>query len=140
MAQRRWMIRAGVTAFACLSAAASVWAQSQAPAAAPASETAGLVDPAVLPVVLFEPPLSLAAFGAPMALSALAATRGGTEVFSDMKLKGVVADNQAINLATGSNVIADGAFSGASGLPMVIQNSGNNVLIQSATIVNVQLQ
>ena len=43
-------------------------------------------------------------------------------------------------LATGSNVIADGAFSGASGLPMVIQNSGNNVLIQSATIVNVQLQ
>ncbi len=118
-------------------------------------ETADLVDSAVLAVVLFEPPLSLAAFGglpraagavpgspfgAPMALSALAATRGGTEVFSDMKLKGVVADNQAINLATGSNVIADGAFSGASGLPMVIQNSGNGVLIQNATILNVTIE
>jgi hypothetical protein len=38
------------------------------------------------------------------------------------------------------NVISDGAFSGSVGLPMVIQNSGNNVLIQNATIVNVQLK
>jgi hypothetical protein len=70
----------------------------------------------------------------------LARKRGGTDVFNDMKLKGVVANNQAINLATGSNMISDGAFSGAAGLPMVIQNSGNNVLIQSATIVNVQVK
>jgi hypothetical protein len=81
-------------------------------------------------------------FGVTKALDdvALARERGGTDVFNDMKLKGVVADNQAINLSTGNNLISDGALAGAAGLPMVIQNSGNNVLIQNATIVNVQLK
>lgn len=71
---------------------------------------------------------------------ALAQQRGGTLVVNDMNLNGVVTDNQAYNLNTGSNTISDGAFSGANGIPMVIQNSGNNVLIQNATIVNVQVQ
>lgn len=71
---------------------------------------------------------------------ALEARRGGTEVVSDMKLNGVVSDNAAYNLVTGGNSISGGAFAGSSGMPMVIQNSGNNVLIQSATIVNVQVQ
>ena len=71
---------------------------------------------------------------------ALADTRGGTLVVNDMTLEGVVSDNQAYNLNTGNNTISDGALAGSSGLPMVIQNSGNNVLIQNATIVNVQLQ
>lgn len=66
--------------------------------------------------------------------------RGGTEVVNDMKLNGIVSDNQAYNLVTGGNSISEGAFAGASGMPMVIQNSGNNVLIQNATIVNVQVQ
>lgn len=70
----------------------------------------------------------------------LAQKRGGTQVLNDMKLNGTVANNQAVNVATGSNNISDGAFSGAAGLPMVIQNSGNNVLIQNATIVNVQVK
>jgi hypothetical protein len=72
--------------------------------------------------------------------ASLAAQRGGTQVLNDMKLRGVVADNQAINVTTGGNQISDGAFAGAAGIPMVIQNSGNNVLIQSATIVNVQVK
>lgn len=76
----------------------------------------------------------------PVALSVLAASRGGTQVFNEMNLNGVVADNQAINLTTGGNTIAEGAFANASGLPMVVQNSGNNVLIQNATIVNVQVK
>lgn len=78
--------------------------------------------------------------GKPMAASALAARRGGESVFNDNQLKGVVANNNASNLTTGMNVISEGAFSGSSGLPTVIQNSGNNVLIQNATIVNVQLK
>jgi len=57
-----------------------------------------------------------------------------------MKLNGIVSDNQAYNLVTGGNSISDGAFAGTSGMPTVIQNSGNNVLIQNATIVNVQVQ
>lgn len=67
--------------------------------------------------------------------------RGGSDVpWSDMKLAGSVANNSAVNVVTGNNVVTDGAFSNASGLPMVIQNSGANVLIQNATIVNVQIK
>jgi hypothetical protein len=76
----------------------------------------------------------------PVDLKALAARRGGADFASEMQLKGVVADTRASNLSTGNNIIADGAFSGTVGLPMVIQNSGNGVLIQNATIVNVQLK
>ena len=55
-----------------------------------------------------------------------------------MNLRGTVANNTARNVDTGSNVIAGGSFSNASGLPTVIQNTGANVLIQNATIVNVR--
>ena len=73
---------------------------------------------------------------------ALATQRGGTDpgVLNDMKLNGVVSDNRASNLTTGNNAITDGAFTGVSGVPLVVQNSGNNVLIQSATIINVQVK
>jgi hypothetical protein len=71
--------------------------------------------------------------------AALAAQRGGTQV-SSMNLGGTVSGNQAYNLVTGSNTISEAAFSNSNGLPMVVQNSGNNVLIQNATIVNVQLK
>ncbi len=67
--------------------------------------------------------------------------RGGSDApWSDMKLSGTVANNSAVNVITGSNIVTDSAFSNASGLPMVIQNSGANVLIQNATIVNVQIK
>ncbi|MGW8391985.1 hypothetical protein [Pseudoduganella sp. HUAS MS19] len=71
----------------------------------------------------------------------LAQMRGGSEApWSDMKLAGTVANNSAVNVVTGANIVTDGAFSNASGMPMVIQNSGANVLIQNATIVNVQIK
>jgi len=76
----------------------------------------------------------------PMEAGLLSKSRGGTQVLNDMKLKGTVANNQASNLVTGNNVITDGSFAGANGVPMVVQNSGNNVLIQTATIVNVQMK
>jgi len=67
--------------------------------------------------------------------------RGGSDApWSDMKLAGTVANNSAVNVVTGANIVTDGAFSNASGMPMVIQNSGANVLIQNATIVNVQIK
>jgi hypothetical protein len=53
---------------------------------------------------------------------------------------GVVAGNSAVNTTTGANAISDSAFAGASGIVNTIQNTGNNVLIQSSTIVNVALQ
>lgn len=76
----------------------------------------------------------------PLAARALATKRGGTEVTSEMVLKGVVSDNRAVNVSTGGNSISESALANASGLPMIIQNTGNNVLIQNATIVNVQLK
>ncbi|MEF9942570.1 MAG: hypothetical protein RR784_02505 [Burkholderiaceae bacterium] len=73
---------------------------------------------------------------------ALARQSGGTDTgpVSEMKLRGTVSDTSAINVSTGNNLITEGALSNTSGIPMVIQNSGNNVLIQNATIVNIQLK
>lgn len=80
-------------------------------------------------------------FGTPVPDGGLARQRGGAALpSSEMKLDGAVGNNAATNVVTGANIISDGAFSNASGLPMVIQNSGANVLIQNATIVNVQFQ
>lgn len=71
----------------------------------------------------------------------LAISRGGAEVtLNDLKSNGAVHDNQASNLVTGSNFVTDGSFAGATGFSTVVQNSGNNVLIQNATIINVRVQ
>lgn len=67
--------------------------------------------------------------------------RGGAEVtVNDMRLHGTVADNAAVNVYSGANRITEGAFANAAGIPTAIQNSGSNVLIQNATIVNVQFK
>jgi hypothetical protein len=71
----------------------------------------------------------------------LAISRGGAEVtLSDLKSNGAVHDNQASYLVTGSNFVTDGSFAGAAGFSTVVQNSGNNVLIQNATIINLKVQ
>lgn len=71
----------------------------------------------------------------------LASNRGGhTLEVNTNNLDGKLYDNQAIANVTGSNYITNGAFSGANGMPTVIQNSGNNVLIQNATILNLKMQ
>jgi hypothetical protein len=81
-------------------------------------------------------------FDAPaVAADQLGLMRGGADTVSnDMSLSGTVANNTAVNVATGMNTISNGSFSNASGLPVAIQNSGANVLIQNATIINVQIQ
>jgi hypothetical protein len=71
----------------------------------------------------------------------LAISRGGAEItLNDLKNNGLVSQNQASNLVTGSNFVTDGSFAGATGFSTVVQNSGNNVLIQNATIINVRVQ
>lgn len=74
-----------------------------------------------------------------VALADLDALRGGADVSNQTLINGAVADNQAYNLTTGSNAISSGSFAGSNGFNTVIQNSGNNVLIQSSTIINLQL-
>ena len=66
--------------------------------------------------------------------------RGGDAAMAgEANLSGIVSNNSAINVVTGSNLI-DSSFNNVSGLPMVIQNSGANVLIQNATVINLQLR
>ncbi|MGG7606298.1 hypothetical protein [Massilia sp. BKSP1R2A-1] len=55
-------------------------------------------------------------------------------------LGGTVGNNTAVNTVSGNNVIDSGSFANSQGLPVVIQNSGSNVLIQSATTINLRLQ
>lgn len=70
----------------------------------------------------------------------LEAQRGGTDTHNDMNLNGSVAGNSAVNVVTGNNTIDAGSFANMSGIPVVIQNSGANVLIQSATIIKLQFK
>ena len=73
--------------------------------------------------------------------SALAQARGGTDtVTNGARLSGFVTGNSASYISTGANTIDGAAFANASGIPIVIQNSGANVLIQNATIINLQLR
>ncbi|HEY8683046.1 MAG TPA: hypothetical protein VIM06_07730 [Rhodanobacter sp.] len=71
---------------------------------------------------------------------ALAKLSGGTDVVDKMTLNGSVTNNTSDHVVTGYNEISAGSFNGAAGVPMVIQNTGNSVLIQNATIINVQFQ
>jgi hypothetical protein len=125
-----------VTTLALLASLSWAGPAQAAEAAAGEAQATAPASPAPAPA-----PQRLGLLGAkPVTADVLAAHRGGTQTLNDIKLSGVVADNQAINLATGGNTISDGAFANASGLPLVVQNSGNNVLIQNATIVNLQLK
>jgi hypothetical protein len=78
------------------------------------------------------------AFGVAMTAEQLDARRGGDALVGQNYLTGSVADNSATNVATGSNTISGGSFANSSGLPTVIQNTGANVLIQNATVLNVR--
>lgn len=74
----------------------------------------------------------------------LEATRGlgGTGDFlqlNDMELDANMTDNVIHSSSSGNNAISSGAFSETSGFATVIQNSGNHVIIQNATIINFKM-
>lgn len=77
------------------------------------------------------------AFGTPVPAARLEGARGGA-IASDTALGGTVGANNASQVVTGANTISTGSFAGASGIPIVIQNTGANVLIQNATVINLQ--
>lgn len=66
--------------------------------------------------------------------------RGRQTVFNTNEVDGQLYNNEAISNVTGSNFVSDGSFANMSGFSTVIQNSGNNVLIQNATVLNLQFQ
>lgn len=83
-------------------------------------------------------------WGTPIPAEQLDAQRGGTDTgpitINANMLKAKLYDNAAIDNVTGNNSINGNAFVGASGLPIVIQNSGNNVIIQSGTVLNLTMK
>lgn len=84
---------------------------------------------------------AIGVFGVAIADDQLAAYRGGqTLELNTNNLDATLSDNQAISNITGSNLVTSGAFAGANGMNTIIQNSGNNVIIQNATILNLKLQ
>jgi hypothetical protein len=44
------------------------------------------------------------------------------------------------SVTNGNNIVGEHAFSGVDGIPTVVQNSGNNVIIQNSTIVNMTFE
>jgi hypothetical protein len=58
---------------------------------------------------------------------------------NNMNVQATLTGNVANNSITGTNIIDHGAFAGSGGMFSVIQNSGNNVIIQDSTIVNVTI-
>lgn len=80
-------------------------------------------------------------FTQPIAAAALEQHRGGTQlVKNDITLAGTTANNTAQQVSTGNNDISAGSFANMNGIPVVIQNSGANVLIQNAVVLHLQLQ
>lgn len=83
-------------------------------------------------------------WGHPVPSAELDAERGGTDTgpltINANMLNAKLFGNSATGNVTGNNSIHDGAFAGASGLPTVIQNSGNNVIIQNGTVLNLTVK
>lgn len=69
----------------------------------------------------------------------LASQRGTFNPSTSSFLFADSSNNVAINSVTGQNNISDSAFNNASGVVSVIQNTGNNVVIQSSTVVNLEM-
>lgn len=65
-------------------------------------------------------------------------------IFSSTDQKGYLDQNSIeanhSSFTTGANTIAPGAFSYMNGVATIIQNSGNQVLIQNATVVDVMVK
>jgi hypothetical protein len=92
--------------------------------------TARNVEPALVPL------------GRVVSDGELAAQRGGQDdaQLSDMRSSARITNTSVTNASTGNNTITEGSLVNASGIPIVVQNSGNNVVIQNSTILNLQLK
>lgn len=87
------------------------------------------------------PAVALTLEGAPLPADLLEEQRGGADAhLSNIRAIGSVDDVQVIDAMTGSNLVTEGALAGTAGVPMLIQNSGNGVLIQNAVIINVEVK
>jgi hypothetical protein len=81
-------------------------------------------------------------FGAATPTATLEDMSGGTNITNNVNnqvVTGTMTDTEAKDNISGNNLVSGGAFTSSAGLPTVIQNSGNNVLIQNSTILNIRM-
>ena len=128
--------------FACAAAFAAEPAVMGVQDLAPLDGLASIEESIVMQPIALRATPSIGGEAAPVVdLERLDHERGKADtVLNDTRLNGDVANNSAINVNTGSNTIDAGSFANMSGIPVVIQNSGANVLIQNATVINLQFQ
>ncbi len=137
LSSRRRIVFAAVLAFA-----SAAQAQQSDPGAAAVPEARAPLPQASAPPRQQAPaPAEALGFAVPADDAQLEHSRGGdVRTAIDTRFTGTVNGNSATNVSTGWNIIESGSFANMSGIPIVIQNSGANVLIQSATVINLQLQ
>ena len=109
-----------------------------------------LMSAACLALLTGVAPLSVAQEPAPAATETLfqrvvpneqlASLRGGAQQVNLMDLDAALHHNSARATMSGDNTVSSGAFANSSGVVNVVQNSGNNVIIQNATILNLDLK
>lgn len=88
-----------------------------------------------------DPSMGADFFASPVTDDVLSGQRGREWVgMSTQTLESLVNNNSATNTVNGANLITGGSFANAAGLATAIQNSGNNVSIQNATILQIQLR
>jgi len=85
------------------------------------------------------PELALGSAVSDADLAALRGKDGSVTLVNEPRITGSVENNQITGSETGSNSISDQALSGIEGFAIVIQNTGNQVVIQTDTIVNVHI-
>lgn len=68
--------------------------------------------------------------------------KGATEWFTinDSEMDAKMSGNIVTGTTNGNNSVSNDSFSNSSGFATVIQNSGNHVIIQNSTIVNLTLE
>jgi uncharacterized coiled-coil protein SlyX len=126
---------------ASLIAGAAILVTVLVPIAAPAGESvgnaAGLADTVAYTEV-----------GEAVTGECLEAQTGGQDTtidqlnaqLSTMRVNGQMAQNQLVSNVTGFNTVGTDAFGNASGIATVIQNSGNQVIINNAMILNLYVE
>ncbi len=61
------------------------------------------------------------------------------DITNNAILEAELTDNNVSDSVTGYNIIDQGSFNDASGVFSIIQNTGNNVIIQDSTIITVTI-
>ena len=92
--------------------------------------------------------LDVSILGPAVALDALDSQRGGQSFQidsaviqnSNQQVGASLNGNTLVAGGNGANSVSSGVFSGAGGVSTLIQNSGNQVIIQNSTIINLLMK